>query len=166
MKSSIRWTVFAASLLLIGGAQSASAGDLEKCNRTVPDLNSCTRVIKSGRESGKSLGILYNNRAVAYLNKCQYKRAIADSKKATALDPKLAGPYYVRGLANMYSGSGKAAVQDFKRAAALGKNFKQLQSSFNKLYKAKVIRVDGKFSKDLETNVRTYATLFSGKNRC
>lgn len=58
----------------------------------------------------------YLNRGLAYLNKGDTDRAIADSTKASQLDPKYARPFINRGLAYL-------SKNDFDRAIA---NFTQV----------------------------------------
>jgi hypothetical protein len=60
-------------------------------------IAACTAVIQSGRYSGKSLALAFNNRANGYLKKEDQDRAIADYDQALKLDPNYALAYNNRG---------------------------------------------------------------------
>ncbi|MGI9568856.1 MAG: tetratricopeptide repeat protein, partial [Desulfobulbia bacterium] len=67
-------------------------------------IKACTRIIKKKRVYGKriskkNLAITHNHRGIAYYNKGQFDKAIADYKKAIQLNPKDAAAYYRRGNA-------------------------------------------------------------------
>src|SRR5512132_3601446 len=62
-------------------------------------IQSCTVIIRSGREKGAKLAAAYYNRATAYRVEGWYDRAIEDYDQAIRLDPKHAIAYNDRGTA-------------------------------------------------------------------
>jgi tetratricopeptide (TPR) repeat protein len=100
---------FAAVALLASGLSFGSTAIAQQSrDRTwCDDQNStddqtiagCTAVIKSGRDSQHRLAVDYYNRGLAYRNKGDYDRAIADYNQAIRLDPKYAAAYNNRGRA-------------------------------------------------------------------
>src|SRR5271170_3306736 len=86
-----------------GSAQQSP--DWQRCvnegAELAPDLqiNGCTAVIQSGRETQKNLAIAYSNRGAVYSDEKDYDRAIADYDQAITLDPQNAAPYNNRGNA-------------------------------------------------------------------
>ncbi len=72
--------------------------DPNTCKQVSGDMAiaACTRAIASGGA--------FNNRGLAYQDKHDYDRAIADFNEAIRLDPRDSGQYLNRGLANLYSG--------------------------------------------------------------
>jgi tetratricopeptide (TPR) repeat protein len=76
-------------------------------------IRACTDVITNGHATNHKLALAYRNRCAAYADKHSYDEAIIDCDKAIELDPKYAGAYYNRGVANGRKGvhviGGKAA---------------------------------------------------------
>ena len=67
-------------------------------------MNGCSSIIQSGRESPRNLAIAYYSRGLAYYDKGDDDRAIADFNEAIRLDPKFAYAYSSRGLAYDHKG--------------------------------------------------------------
>ena len=61
-------------------------------------IKSCTALIQSGTELKENVAIAYYNRALAYENKDDYARAIADYDEALRLNPNDADALLYRGL--------------------------------------------------------------------
>src|SRR5207249_2230620 len=82
-------------------------------------IQSCTAIIRSGREKGARLAAAYYSRATAHRVDGWYDRAIEDYDQAIRLDPKHAIAYNDRG--NVYSGKGEVdrAIQDYDQAIRL-----------------------------------------------
>jgi len=62
----------------------------------------------------------YHERGVAYGQRREYDKAIADCTEAIRLDPASAVTYYVRGLAYEKKGDKAKAEADFAKAKKLG----------------------------------------------
>jgi hypothetical protein len=139
MKPSVFFMALVTLFLSLGGAQSASTSDWDKCNGSVPDLGSCTRIIRSGGNSGKSLAILHYNRGVAYQSKCQLSRAKADYSKAVALDPGFKLAFYNRGTVKMYMGDGAGAALRACRTQTPGYTLIRGQSAKSRLNGVKTV---------------------------
>jgi lipoprotein NlpI len=58
-------------------------------------------------------------RAIAYFTRGEFDRAIADSTAALRAEPNYEGALRVRGLARLYAGRPKAAIDDFAAAVRL-----------------------------------------------
>ena len=58
------------------------------------------------------LAMAYNNRGIAYDEKGEYDKAIADCSEAIRLDPKTAAAYSNRGLAYADKGDSDKAIAD------------------------------------------------------
>jgi len=97
-------------LLLLGGmaaaqrpAQNQKFKNIELCNgnRKSPDIQieGCTAVIESGKETPKILIIAYNNRGNAYTAKGEYERAVQDYDQSIKLNPNYARAFNNRGVA-------------------------------------------------------------------
>jgi tetratricopeptide (TPR) repeat protein len=75
-------------------------------------IAACTAVIQSGRYSGKSLALVFNNRANGYLKKGDDDRAVADYDQALKLDPNYALAYNNRGNAYFRKKNYDRAIAD------------------------------------------------------
>jgi tetratricopeptide (TPR) repeat protein len=111
-------------LVLASIAAPALAGpkqDWRDCERGSPDeaIQGCTRIIKGGREGKHNLAIAYNERGIAYDNKGQYDRGIADFDQAIKLDPNYAKAYFNRGTTYRKTGHLDRAIADYNQAIKL-----------------------------------------------
>src|SRR5262249_18402364 len=79
-------------------------------------IDGCTGVIQSGKESQSSLATAFNNRGNAYRDKGDNDRAIADYTEAIRLNPKYAYPYNGRGNAYNDKKDYVRAIADYTEA--------------------------------------------------
>ena len=91
-------------------------------------IQSCTAIIRSGREKGARLAAAYYSRATAHRVDGWYDRAIEDYDQAIRLDPKHAIAYNDRGTAYSSRAQPNRAIQDFDQAIRLNP---KLASAFN-----------------------------------
>jgi lipoprotein NlpI len=91
---------------------------VNKGNAFSPDqqISGCTAAIQSGRWSGQDLAWAFNNRGLAYQDKHDYDRAIADYDEAIRLDPKYDPAFNNRGAAYLAKGGLDRAIADFNEA--------------------------------------------------
>ena len=82
-------------------------------------INGCSSIIQSGRETRRNLAIAYYSRGLAYYDKGDDDRAIADYNEAIRLDPKSAYAYSNRGLAYDHKGDLDRAIADYNEAIRL-----------------------------------------------
>lgn len=85
-------------------------------------INSCTALIQSGQETTENLSIAFYNRALAYENKEDYERAIADYSEAIRLNPKDAEAHFYRGLARQRKGDKAGGETDLAEAKRINPN--------------------------------------------
>ena len=85
-------------------------------------ISSCTALIRSGKESDKNVTIAYYNRALAYENKEDYERAIADYSEVIRLDPYHANALFFRSLNRGRIGDKNGAEADMVSAKRLDPN--------------------------------------------
>jgi len=113
--------VFALVMLL--WATGAWADPYEDCFQSADlerKIRGCTQVIERGkRESRENRATAYTNRGLAYYDKGEVERAIADFDKAIALNPKDAIAYTNRGLAYSEKGDYDSAIADYDKAIVL-----------------------------------------------
>jgi len=85
-------------------------------------IKSCTALIQSGTESKENVAIAYYNRALAYENKDDYTRAIADYDEALRLDPDDADALLYRGLDKQRLGDKAGGEADVSAAKRMNPN--------------------------------------------
>jgi tetratricopeptide (TPR) repeat protein len=85
-------------------------------------IKSCTALIQSGQETTENLSIAFYNRALAYENKNDDERAIADYNEAIRLNPKDAEAHFYRGLARPRKGDKPGGETDLAEAQRLNPN--------------------------------------------
>lgn len=113
------------AIVLVVACGLAAAQDLRdsvrRCNDDSPDVTipGCTAAIDSGLVSGDRLATLYSNRGIAFSDKGQHDRGIADLDRALALSPNDPVYYFNRG--NIYGSMGKLdrAIADLDQAIRL-----------------------------------------------
>ncbi len=108
-------------LLAPAAAQKPKQGqyrDVELCNGAAsPDtrIEACSAFTQPNLGGPASLAVAYNNRGVAYAEKSDYDRAVADFESAMAVDPGSVKPVNNRGAARLRKGEYDAAIGDFDR---------------------------------------------------
>ena len=113
----LRKLLFCVAMLVIAGP--AAADDTARCAREAHDvaIAACTRAINSG--AGRP-SINYSYRGLAYREKGETDRAIADYTEAIRLDPKHAEAHVNRGQAYSLKREGTdRAIADFTEAIRL-----------------------------------------------
>ena len=88
-------------------------------------INGCSSVIQSGRETPRNLAVAYYSRGLAYYDKGDDDRAIAEYNEAIRLDPQLAQAYSSRGLAYDHKGDLGRAEPDYNEAIRLDPKYAQ-----------------------------------------
>ena len=85
-------------------------------------IKSCTALIQSGTELQENVAIAFYNRALAYENKEDYARAIADYDEAVRLNPNDADALLYRGLDKQRMGDKAGAEADVAAAKRINPN--------------------------------------------
>jgi len=100
---------------------AGAADDWKTCAEAPDDvaIAACTRAIDSGTYEGRDLSRLHNSRGIAWHDKGDLDRAIADYSEAIRLNPKYTIAYRNRGLANLYAGTPPKALADLAQAHGL-----------------------------------------------
>src|SRR5262245_58050791 len=119
-------------LLSLGGVAEAqkrpTLKSLELCNgadRTSPDvqIDGCTSLIDSGKQTPQTLVIAYNNRGNAYMAKGEYDRAVQDYDESIKLNANYARAFNNRGVAYQKKGAYDLAIKDFDEAIRLNPSY-------------------------------------------
>jgi lipoprotein NlpI len=119
---------FLAALLVALSTRGALAQDDSLCyQQKAPPaqaIAACSALITAGTLSGHALAVVYDNRAVAYLQSDNGSDALAlaDLNEALRLDPGFANAYTNRGDAYDDEGKYDLALADFARALSLDPN--------------------------------------------
>src|SRR5262249_9368062 len=82
-------------------------------------IDGCTEVIQSAERSGKDPSWAYSDRGIAYYNKGDYDRAVADFSKVIERNPNYAKAYINRGNAYDNKGDHDRAIADYNKAIEL-----------------------------------------------
>jgi tetratricopeptide (TPR) repeat protein len=114
----VHCTASALILLSLGGvatAQRPVLKSIELCNgadRTSPDIqiDACTSLIDSGKQTPQTLVIAYNNRGNAYVAKGEYDRAVQDYDQSIKLSPTYSKAFNNRGVAFQKKGEYDRAI--------------------------------------------------------
>ena len=129
-----------AALLVLPGARAyAQAGDDDVFVTCVAEgeergnIEICTKLINSGRLSGKKLATAYNNRGVNYAGLEQYKKAIADYDRAIKLDPREPYFYFNRAFAHEQLKQRARAIADYRMVLKLNPKDPDARSALKRL---------------------------------
>jgi tetratricopeptide (TPR) repeat protein len=115
----------AALLLLLfvlpTGALAAPANDRAACGAMAGDaaIAACSRLISTRKLQGRDLAIVYRNRCIAWNNRRDPDRALADCGEAIRLDPTYAGGYNGRCWARNSRSEHDQAIADCNEAIRL-----------------------------------------------
>lgn len=118
--------ILCAALMIVSPAAAQQSQARTWCYGNSTDVETiagCTLVILSGRESQRNLASAYFNRGIAYKNKGDFDRAIADFTQAIQLNPKDAKPHVNRGNAYSDKGDFDHAIADYNEAIQLDPKF-------------------------------------------
>lgn len=110
------------AVVLCVGTLSARAeldDDCQQAKDLDVRIDSCTKVIASGKYSGENLAITYNNRGAAYYQKDQFDKAVEDYDQALQHNPDYAWAFYNRGQSLRELGQYSRAVADQSEAIRL-----------------------------------------------
>lgn len=88
-------------------------------------IRSCTALIESGAEAKENVAIAHYNRALAYENKEDYDRAIADYSEAIRLHPNDADALFYRSLDKGRKGDKAGADVDMAAAKRINPNISE-----------------------------------------
>ncbi|MFZ1990264.1 MAG: tetratricopeptide repeat protein, partial [Alphaproteobacteria bacterium] len=114
-----------AVLLCAGAGSTFGAPTLDEswqqCADDNPDISigGCTATIQSGQLDNEDLAVEFYNRGIAYRDKGDYDRAIADYTQAIRLKPDYAKAFNNRGLAYYNKGDYDRAIADYTQAIRL-----------------------------------------------
>ena len=133
-----------AILFLAAGTQIAQADftqEIRRCDSdgTHPDIRivACTRNIQSGRFTGPNLAVAFMNRGLAYKNKSQFDRAIADYSEAIRIKPDNAQVFNNRGNAYFFKGQWDRAIEDYDDAIRLQPDLAEAFGNRGNVYRKK-----------------------------
>jgi lipoprotein NlpI len=160
--------------VMADSAIAARQHELDDCAGSDPDRSIAvyTRIPQGRGEPAKNDAIACNNRGLAYRDKGDLDRAVADFNEAIRLDPEFALAYNNRGLAYRDKGEFDRAIADFNEAIRLEPKFAVAFNSRGFTYDRKgerdraiadyteAIRLDPKFAVAFRNRGRAY--LYAG----
>jgi len=115
-----------AALSTAAGAESADDRRLCLAREGVSadqKLTACTALIESRRETPQGLVAAFNNRGIAYHNKKDYDRAIADYSQMLRIESGNAAAFNNRGLSHQAKSLSDLAMQDYDQAIRLNPKY-------------------------------------------
>jgi tetratricopeptide (TPR) repeat protein len=122
MRAMLRIVVFCIGLMIV--LPTARADVYEDCVQEQDRdraILGCTEIITKGHEIEQDdLALAYYNRGLAYNQKGDPDRAIADFNKVIELNPNFAPAYGARGSAYETKGDPDRAIADYRKATELG----------------------------------------------
>jgi tetratricopeptide (TPR) repeat protein len=120
-KFMLRGALACALVTLAVPAFGATRQNHDDCNADDPDRNiaGCTRIIADRGESKRVRGIAHVGRGLAFANRGDLDRAVADFTEAVRLNPKDALAYSNRGLAFVNKGEFDRGIADYTMAIRL-----------------------------------------------
>lgn len=131
-----------ALLFLVALTQTAPADfnqEIRRCNfeSPHPDIRivACTRNIQSGRFTGKNLALAFTSRGLAFREKRQWDKAIADYDEALRINPHIAATLTNRGNAYYFKGQFDRAIKDYDEAIRLSPNLSEAFSNRGNVYR-------------------------------
>jgi tetratricopeptide (TPR) repeat protein len=118
---SLKWIGFIALVAVVSMGAKAFADDVDDCNGDVTELvlKGCTVIIDDNHASKSNLEAALVSRDLAFDQKKDWDKALADLSKAVELDPKDANAFYNRGVVYEHRGDGELAITDYTKAIAL-----------------------------------------------
>jgi len=168
--SGMKKILFAALLLLslmvcvaspawAGGLDDAQAGEAALDERNYDKaIRLFTKAIESGEVSPENLSKMYFNRGIAWENKGDLNKAIADYTKAIEINPNYAKAYNNRGLAWHNKDDYDKAIADFTRAIEIEPKYAKAYHSRGLAWDKKgytdKAKADYERAKKLDPNIR------------
>ena len=114
-----------AAVITVLTAGPAFADDWETCAKGTGDdaIVACSRAIKSGTYTGKTLALAYSNRGVEWKAKGELAKAITDYDEAIKADPQQSAVYNNRGIAFAAQSDYDKAIADYDEAINLNPKY-------------------------------------------
>ncbi len=121
MRGTKRAAVVFAAAITVTVAQGATTDDENACVHQSDDIaiTACTRLIKSGKYSGRTLAVYYMNRGTELKDKEDYDHALADYNQAIRLDPNLTDAFYGRCIVHRLRQEYDQALADCNQSISL-----------------------------------------------
>jgi tetratricopeptide (TPR) repeat protein len=141
--------------LLASPALAASQRDIRDCEASDPDrsIAGCTRALASG--GMRSPAVAFYNRGIAWADKGEFDRAIADYNEAIRINPKYADAYHNRANAWKEMGEYDRGIADLDEAIRLSQDALHYNSrGFIWIKKGEYDRAIADFSDAIRLNPR------------
>ena len=114
--------IFIASGLLAGPSFAINQKDISDCDQDESDdlrITGCSRLINARELSTRSIASAYNKRGIAWKNKGEFDKALADYAMAIRTDPKQRYPWHNRAHLWLSKEEYDKAIADFNQAIKL-----------------------------------------------
>ena len=114
--------IFIASGPLAGPSFAINQKDISDCDQDESDdlrITGCTRLINAREVSTRSIASAYNKRGIAWKQKGEFDKALADYAQAIRIDPKQRYPWHNRAHLWLSREQYDKAIADFNQAIKL-----------------------------------------------
>src|SRR5262252_4525941 len=113
--------ISAATMLMAIAAAAEMAPEWKKCtgNKDVDwdvQIQACSALIKSGRETKHNTAVAFDNRANAWRGKHENERSLADHNEAIRLEPNFPHAFFNRGNVYFVREDWEHAIADYSQA--------------------------------------------------
>ena len=130
---------FVAALVLSQAASAESKQDWDDCTSSDADVSlaGCSNIIGRAKDTKNNLAIAYFNRGIAYQNKGDHAKAIAEFNQSIKLNASDPAAYRNRGYSYAQTGEFDRAIDDYNQTIKLKPDYANIYYDRGWTYAAK-----------------------------